>query len=254
MKLKLSFLTLVLLVLFAFTACDGFDLLRGNLFADLETPPKALTDLAAGDSDTLVQDLKAYKLYSSFYEDLKQDTTAKNTILENLNTVITTADTPAKVQEASLLYVDIQLNTTSAGVVTQGVVSLAEDLIPLLASDSEEPTDAPDVQEVFVSLFNGIEGDDLDATLDAMVASASAFDAYVTSMYNPDTDQYEFPPETNVVEVATAALTCALIEAIGVDSMKAVIAGEEELIVDETTFEGSWVVNLFEALGNYFTS
>lgn len=252
MKLKLSLLTLVLLVLFTFSACDGFDLLRGNLFADLETPTTTLTDLAEGDSDTLVQNLQAYKLYSSFYEDLKADETVKVEILTKLDTAMTTAETPAAKQEAALLYVDIQLNTTSAGAVTQGVVELAEDLIPLMGSDSEEPTETPDVQEVFVSLFNGIDGEDLDTTLQAMVDSASAFDTYVTSMYNPDTDQYEFPPETNVVEVATAALTCALVEAVGAETVKDVIAGNAELTVDETTFEDSWVVNLFEALGNYF--
>ena len=258
MKQKLMVLAGAVLLLFALSACDIGDLMRGNLFAKMEKYSISLTDVKEKTGEDLVEDLKVLVQYPGFFDDLKQDKETKDAILGSLEDTFTDpAAEPPQVQEAALIYIEIQFKTTGAEDVAEGVMGLIGSFIP--SGDGEgdgegEETDASGLGESFLALFDGLSGDELTDTLEAMDESSDAFEAYVESLYDPAADSYYFPPGTDVLDITSKALACAMVSLIGVDNMTAILTGEDEIDNHEVKFDGTWVGNLFEALGNYFGS
>ncbi|MFA6508576.1 MAG: hypothetical protein WCT14_20930 [Treponemataceae bacterium] len=181
---RMAFLFAALAVIIGLSGCD-YLLGQKNLFADLEgNSTQKYSSMAP--SDTLAA-LGRDTDSPSFYEDLTVDTTTRDAILDDLNTIIADpASSDSDVQTAATYSAEIILNTTETGDV---VNSLADGIIDTANSgDSMTPEslvssfiapagDVLDTQEEFSNFIQDMR--DLKATFDAL---AGAVDPSVVSV------------------------------------------------------------------------
>ncbi len=239
----------LVLVAFGFFGCDG--LLEMNLFANLESPPKTAADIAASaDTATLIADLTKAIQYQSFYTDLAADPDSKAAIIAALTNLFGAAE-PAITQKAALLVVEIEINTTEAKSVRSDALVVAGEMVTLLTADDSSGVDTTALATSVMDMFAGLT--DIQAAAASFENSAAAYEAYVDSMYDAENDTYVFPEGADVMQIASTALLCALVEASGGAEAFAEKVEAGTLTVDASTLESvAWAGNLFEALGSYF--
>ncbi len=248
MPMKKTILLGLVLALAAFglVGCDG--LLSMNLFAGMEKAPKTAADIAA--SQDVIGDLSLAMEYGTFFDGLTADDIAA---LEEVLEELMNGDDVDDARAAALLYVELEMNTSEAGEVQEEAITVAGDMANVLM-EGDEGVDVDTLGDTVLGLFDELDADQTLAAAESFEGAASAYEAYVETMYDAESGTYIFPEGADVMEIASTALLCALVEASGGAQAFADAVAADELTVDASTLESvAWVGNLFEALGNYFS-
>lgn len=174
--------------LVGFSSCDAF--FTTNLFKEAGMGQESAADIASKSSADLAKDAASSGPDSTFYQVLTEDPATKAAVLATLANTYTSSPDPAAVQAAAAAAAKIELVTTGADELVNGLVSvladppdfatmdassvasLVQDLIPsgLLASEAG-----------FAAALQALIGPEADAAYAALESSVTASDGQISA-------------------------------------------------------------------------
>jgi hypothetical protein len=217
------------------------DLLSFNLFSLFDKPRVPSTeDLSTMEDEKLLNIVEDLVQSDSFYEDIAEEmatsedgsSETKDAIVANLREIMdeSTGDTTREAQRAALLVAEIELNSSPAGDVIDGFVTIAMGFI-------ENPPDSSDTEQLAEDLaadvFSGIsDRESFTAAINGLLAAGDAFTFYGESL--DDTGTVVAPPEDNIGAIAQDAIVSLLVAEMFNSSTGLEVSDLEALVFDGT--------------------